>query len=96
MKENLKGAIFIIALLLFGNAFLVLSHEQAHQRVYAKFGVDTEIGLNYMGIVTKTISPIPSEKKEVIGALNVMNEIFGYQTIAMFNSLALLVIFIKR
>ena len=88
------------AMLFFGGANMVLisSHENAHKQIFAGYGVGSEIEYGLFG--AKTVADgedwieLSAEDRRLVSALNALNEVFGYQTLAIFNCLAVFSVFV--
>lgn len=82
-------ALVVVACIVFGNAFLIFSHEQAHQQIYRNYGVASEIRFGLFWAGTFAEQPVALEDQAVVQVLHAMNEVMGYQVIAMFNAIVL-------
>ena len=79
------------------NIFLVTSHEQAHVQIFNEYGVESEVKYDLLGAKTVALSgweDLTKEDRRFMAGLQTLNEIFGYQIIALFNCLAIFTVFI--
>ena len=85
--------LLLIPILLVSNAVLIYAHEQAHKQIFAEFGVKSEIVFEFPSLkvipdYNKFFSLTSCERNQ-IAALQSVDEVVGYQIVALFNVMML-------
>ncbi len=108
MRKMISLTIMVaIIVLIVGQYNMLYMHERAHQQIFARYGIDSEIEMTFEGGTTTPGHVPPSITKEKIdemNALHLTNDITGYQmqalfsgfTIAGFAMVIVLMIFLNR
>ena len=77
--------IFIISVSAFGT---ILSHEEVHATNYKKYGVDSSLGFDLLGVYTKTdtnnFNALSVEDVRALRLENSINEAVSYNTLLYF------------
>ena len=90
-------AIVLLVAIIGGNIALIEAHESAHKKIFAYYGVESEIeyrwDVNAIAVTVPT-TRVPAENWQFIYGLQALNEVVGYQMIALFNIFAIFISFV--
>ena len=104
--DRANAAIFgsLLLILIVGNVFLTIAHEEAHKVIFSVYGIDSEIYYAIEGSYTQATESnvfICDSDVQTMQGMQALNEVMGYSTQTLFNILALsqftiVVIFLNR
>lgn len=105
--KHLLAVFLTVLVFLVGTITMTRYHESAHQQIYANFGVDSNVELDFFGLLGGKTVPgnnlgrLNSSQYMVVGALQAANEVYGYQVFTvlvcvLFFSFILLMFFEHR
>jgi hypothetical protein len=78
---------FLIVSIFAFNYFLILTHENAHQRIFEYFGVPSEVRAGFFSGSTAPAGVVPADVRSEVYALHALNDVMGYQVMGLFNVL---------
>ena len=90
-KKTLVKLAIVILFFATTNIWLISSHENAHIQIFAEYGIQSEIQYSLLNTKTVTTSGwknLSQEDQRFVKGLQALNEINGYQTMILFNCLA--------